>query len=166
MFHISAITFPTNWYLYRSVGWNISEVINENSLSAFNYLDDFSTFHANFCSFLISHELESTDISTPQQLPARGRHVYSFLSSAATRTARFWLVSFRERHHEHICWAEMFDRNQYTNFVWSCWWHTFPHCWDGMSNGSTFVHLHCWTNNVCQFGPSLTSTTSTQIESS
>ena len=27
----------------------------------------------------------------------------------------------------------------------------------GMSNGSTFVGLHCWTNNVRQFDPSLTS---------
>ena len=42
-------------------------------------LDTPSTFHVNFCSFLIFHELESTDISTPQQRPARGRHVYSFL---------------------------------------------------------------------------------------
>ena len=24
-----------------------------------------------------------------------------------------------------------------------------------MSNGSTFVHLHCWTNNVRQFAPAL-----------
>ena len=42
MLHISIITSPTNWYLYRWVSWNISEVINENSTSAFNYLDDFS----------------------------------------------------------------------------------------------------------------------------
>ena len=39
----------------------------------------------NLCSFLIFYELESTDISTPQQLPARGRHVYSFLISAGTQ---------------------------------------------------------------------------------
>ena len=26
---------------------------------------------------------------------------------------------------------------------------------DGMSNGSIFVSLHCWTNNVHQFDPSL-----------
>ena len=45
----------------------------------------------------------------------------------------------------------MFDRNQNTNFVWSCWSHTFAHCWAGMSNGSTFVSPHCWTNNVRQF---------------
>ena len=45
MVHISAITSPTNWYLYWWVSWNISEVINENSLSAFNYLDDFSKEH-------------------------------------------------------------------------------------------------------------------------
>ena len=121
-------------------------------------LDIYSTFHANFCSFLIFHEFESTDISTPQQLPARGRHVYSFLSasSAATQFARLWQVSFGERHHAHICWAEMFDRNQNTNFVWSCQSHTFTHCWDGMSNGSTFVSTHCWANNVCQFDHSLT----------
>ena len=31
------------------------------------------------CSFMISHELGSTDISTTQHLPARGLHVYSFL---------------------------------------------------------------------------------------
>ena len=42
--HISAIISPTNYYLYQWVSWNISEVINKNSLSAFNYLDDFS-FH-------------------------------------------------------------------------------------------------------------------------
>ena len=42
MLHISIITSATNWYLYRWVSWNISEVINENSTSAFNYLDDFS----------------------------------------------------------------------------------------------------------------------------
>ena len=55
-------------------------------------LDIHSTFHANFCSFLIFHEFESTDISIPQQLLARGRHVYSFLSasSAATQFARLW----------------------------------------------------------------------------
>ena len=27
---------------------------------------------------------------------------------------------FGERHHAHKCWAEMFDRNQNTNFVRSC----------------------------------------------
>ena len=120
-------------------------------------LDIYSTFYTNFCSFLIFHEFESTDISTPQQLPARGRHVYSLLSasSAATQFARLWYVSFGERHHAHICWAEMFDRNQNTNFVWSCQSHTFTQCWDGMSNGSTFVSTHCWANNVCQFDLSL-----------
>ena len=41
MLHISAIISPTNWYLCQWVSGNISEVINENSLSAFNYLDDF-----------------------------------------------------------------------------------------------------------------------------
>ena len=46
MRQISAITSPTNWYLYRWVNWNISEVTNENSTSAFNYLDDFR------CGFL------------------------------------------------------------------------------------------------------------------
>ena len=40
--HISVITSPTNWYLYQLVSWNISEVINKNSTSAFNYWDDFS----------------------------------------------------------------------------------------------------------------------------
>ena len=49
----------------------------------------------------------------------------------------------------------MFGRNQNTNFVRLCWSHTFPHCWDGMSNDSTFVSPHCRTNNVCQFDPSL-----------
>ena len=42
MLHISVITSLTNWHLYRWVSWNMSEVINENSTSAFNYLDDFS----------------------------------------------------------------------------------------------------------------------------
>ena len=42
MLHISAIISPTNWYLYQWASGNISEVINENSLSAFTYLDDFS----------------------------------------------------------------------------------------------------------------------------
>ena len=42
MLHISGITSPTNWCLYRWVSWNISLVIHENSTSAFNYLDDFS----------------------------------------------------------------------------------------------------------------------------
>ena len=41
MLHISVINSPTNWYLYQWVSWNISEVINENSTSVFNYLDDF-----------------------------------------------------------------------------------------------------------------------------
>ena len=50
-------------------------------------LDVPGTFNVNFRSFLIFHELESTDISIPQQLPARGRHVYSFLSSAVTLVA-------------------------------------------------------------------------------
>ena len=45
-------------------------------------LDVPSTFHVNFCSFLIFPDPESTDISTLPQLPARDRHVYSFLSSA------------------------------------------------------------------------------------
>ena len=49
-------------------------------------LDVPGTLNVNFCSFLIFHELESTDISTPQQLP-RGRHAYSFLNSAATLVA-------------------------------------------------------------------------------
>ena len=40
-------------------------------------------------------------------------------------------------------------------FVWLCWSHTFPHCTGGMSNGSTFVCQHCWTNNVHQFDPRL-----------
>ena len=43
MLHISVITSPTNGYLYCWVSWNISEVINENSTSAFNYWDGFST---------------------------------------------------------------------------------------------------------------------------
>ena len=30
----------------------------------------------------------------------------------------------------------------------SCWSHTFPHHWGGMSNGSTSVSPHCWTNNI------------------
>ena len=42
--HISVITSPTNWYLHRWVSRNISEVINENSTSAFNYLYDFSSW--------------------------------------------------------------------------------------------------------------------------
>ena len=59
--------------------------ISFHSLSLFFFsnwggLDIYSTFHANFCSFLIFHEFEFTDISTPQQLTATGRHVYSFLS--------------------------------------------------------------------------------------
>ena len=60
--------------------------------STWGGLDIYSTFHANFCSFLFFHEFESTDISTLQQLPARGRHVHSFLSatSAATQFARLW----------------------------------------------------------------------------
>ena len=33
--------------------------------------------------------------------------------------------------------------------------HTRFHIVDGMSNDSTFVSLHCWTNNVRQFDPSL-----------
>ena len=41
-------------------------------------------------------------------------------------------------------------------FVWSCQSHTFTHCWDRMSNGTTFVSTHCWANNVCQFDLSLT----------
>ena len=67
--------------------------ISSHSLSFFSNwgkLDVPSIFHVSFSSFLIFHELESTDISIPQQLPARGRHVYSFLSSAATRVARLW----------------------------------------------------------------------------
>ena len=42
MLHISVITSPTNWHLYQWVSWNISEakIINENSISAFNYLYD------------------------------------------------------------------------------------------------------------------------------
>ena len=31
----------------------------------------------------------------------------------------------------------------------------FTHCWDGMSNGSTFVSTHCLASNVCQFDLSL-----------
>ena len=42
MLHISVITSPTNWYLYRWVRWNISEAINEKSTSAFNYLNEFT----------------------------------------------------------------------------------------------------------------------------
>ena len=42
MLLISAIIFPTNWYLYQWASGSISEVINENSLSSFDYLDDFS----------------------------------------------------------------------------------------------------------------------------
>ena len=88
-------------------------------------LDISSTFHANFCSFLIFHELESTDTSIPQQLPARGRNVHSFFSSAATQVARLWSVSFGERHHAHVCWDEcltetkihiLYDRVDHTCF--------------------------------------------------
>ena len=63
--------------------------ISFHSLSLFfsNWggLDIYSTFHANFCSFLTFHEFESTDISTPQQLPAR----------AAMFTASWVLVQLR-----------------------------------------------------------------------
>ena len=45
MLHISIIISPINWYLYRWVNWNISEVINEDSTSAFNYWDDFTQYH-------------------------------------------------------------------------------------------------------------------------
>ena len=48
LLHISAITSPANWHLYRWVSWNISEVINKNSLSAFNYLDDFTYIFNNW----------------------------------------------------------------------------------------------------------------------
>ena len=57
------------------------------------------TFHANSCSLLISHELESTEISTPQQLPARGHHVYSILSSVPTLAACLLEVNFGEHRH-------------------------------------------------------------------
>ena len=36
-----ALCIRENWYLYRWVSWPISEVINENSTSAFIYWDDF-----------------------------------------------------------------------------------------------------------------------------
>ena len=51
MLHISVITSPTNWYLYRWVSWNISKVINKSSTSAFNYLDDFQYFPCDCTPF-------------------------------------------------------------------------------------------------------------------
>ena len=58
-------------------------------LSNWGKLKVASTFHANFCSFLISHVNESTDISTPQKLPARGRHVPGAMFTAFW--AQLWL---------------------------------------------------------------------------
>ena len=64
-------------------------------LSNWGKLNISSTFYANFCSFLISHELGSTDISTPQQLPARGHHVYSCNSSCSFVIDQFRWTSSR-----------------------------------------------------------------------
>ena len=104
--------------------------------SNWSKLDVSGTFHANFCSFLIFHELESTDISNPQQLPATGRHVYSCDSSCLFVIGQFRWTSSRT----HLLGWNVWQKPKY-KFVWSFWSHTFPHCWDGMSNGSIFVSL-------------------------
>ena len=118
-------------------------------------LDVPSTFHVNFCSLPIFHQLESTDIPTPQQLSARGRHVYSFFCSAATRVARLWQVSFG-------------DVITYTFVGLKCLTETkIPILCDHV--GHTRFHIDemgcqmvqllsahiSWTNNVREFDPSL-----------
>ena len=84
------------------------------------------TFHANFCSFLISYELQSSDISTSQQLPARSCHVYSFLSSALTRGARLWYRSILVNITTNkFVILKCLTETKKQIFVWSCWSHTF-----------------------------------------
>ena len=62
MLHISVITSPTNWYLYQWVIWNISEVINENSTSAFIYLDDFKWFTQIFVDWNRWNKVEINEV--------------------------------------------------------------------------------------------------------
>ena len=58
-------------------------------------LDVPGTFNVNFCSFLIFHELESTDISIPQQLPARGPPCLQLLEFSCDSSCLFVMCQFR-----------------------------------------------------------------------
>ena len=95
MLHISFITSPTNWYLYWWVSWNISEVINENSTSAFNYLDDFRLLKnvrcKNGCAMSIIGKLDLlfgfNDSITLSSNKFVFRTVYLFLTTLSTLKA-------------------------------------------------------------------------------
>ena len=52
---VEILLFFKYWYLYWWVSWNTSEVINENSTSAFNYLDDFSKLTWKYLIDHVSH---------------------------------------------------------------------------------------------------------------
>ena len=82
-------------------------------LSNWGKLDISGTFHANFCSFQIFYELESTDISTPQQLPASGRHVYSFLSLG-------WGQIDEHRWSNNVVWQKLNHFASHLNNVETC----------------------------------------------
>ena len=58
-------------------------------------LDVSGTFHVHFCSFLIFHELESTDISNPQQLLAKGPLCLKLLEFSYDSSFSFVIGQFR-----------------------------------------------------------------------
>ena len=99
MLHISLITSPTNWYLCRWVGWNISEVINENSTSAFNYLNDFGV--------KIWHKCDETSLTVTPIV------VSLTLNPSCTKEGLGW----RSNGFLNITLLRM-NQNQ-TNFCWS-----------------------------------------------
>ena len=80
-FHFwSVITSPTNWYLYQWVSWNISEVINENSTSAW--------------ILIIWTTLSEKEFSPPQYLYSQlGNGKWSIFSLDFIAGFKYWKVS-------------------------------------------------------------------------
>ena len=88
----------SSFLVYDDIPLACDFYISFHSLSLFfsnwGKLDVSSTFHVNFCSFLIFHELESTDLSTPQQLPARGRPCLQLLEFSYNSSCSFVIGQF------------------------------------------------------------------------
>ena len=122
--HLTEFFFLLVYHILLASDFYISFHSLSLFLSNWGKLNVSHTFYANFCSFLISHELESSNISTPQQLPARA-------SMFTTSWVQLWLellvceVSFGEHHHEQIfglkCLREtkiqiLYDHADHTRF--------------------------------------------------
>ena len=131
-------------------GFHISSYLLSLFLSNRGKLKIHHILHANFFSFLIFHELESTDISTPQQLPVRSPHIYSFSSFQLRLEMLFCDKSFSV--HVNISINKFVGPNvsqkpeQKFCIIMLITHVSILLTWD--VRWFNFVRRHCWTNSV------------------